>query len=63
MQLTDSLGQALGTGFGGAAMSLAAWAAWGTSSAIGMAFALSVAICAIAIALNPRLSLALAPEP
>jgi MFS family permease len=56
MQLTDSLGQALGTGFGGAAMSLATWAAWGTPAAIGMAFALSVAVCVIAIALSPRLS-------
>jgi MFS family permease len=56
MQLTDSLGQALGTGFGGAAMSLATWAAWGTPWAIGMAFALSVAISAAAMALTPRLS-------
>jgi len=56
MQLTDALGQALGTGFGGAAMSLAAWAAWGTPSAIGIAFALSVAVCTLAMTLHPRLS-------
>jgi len=56
MQLTDSLGQALGTGFGGAAMTLATWAAWSTSAGIAIAFALSVVICAAAMALIPRLS-------
>jgi MFS family permease len=55
MQLTDSLGQTLGTGFGGAAMTLAAWASWGTSAGIGGAFALSVVVCAAGIALTPRL--------
>jgi hypothetical protein len=55
MQLTDSLGQTLGAGFGGAAMTLAAWASWGTSAGIGAAFALSVVVCAIGMALTPRL--------
>jgi MFS family permease len=55
MQLTDSLGQALGTGFGGGAMTPATWAAWGTPSAIAITFALSVAVCALAMALSPRL--------
>jgi MFS family permease len=55
MQLTDSLGQTLGAGFGGAAMTIAAWTSWGTSAGIGAAFALSVAVCAIGMALTPRL--------
>jgi MFS family permease len=55
MQLTDSLGQALGTGFGGAAMALASWAALGTPSAIGIIYATSVAICTVGMALNSRL--------
>jgi MFS family permease len=62
MQLTDSLGQTLGTGFGGAAMTLAGWASWGTSAGIGAAFALSVAVCAIGMALTPRLRSAMPRE-
>lgn len=55
MQLTDSLGQALGAGFGGGAMALATWAAWGTASGIGLTFALSVGVCALTMALTRRL--------
>jgi hypothetical protein len=55
MQLTDSLGQTLGAGFGGAAMTLAAWASWGTSAGIGGAFTLSVVVRAIGMVLTPRL--------
>lgn len=56
MQLSDSLGQTLGTGFGGGAMALARWMGWGRSRGIGITFALSVAICLIAIVTSPRLS-------
>jgi hypothetical protein len=55
MQLTDSLGQALGAGFGGGAMAISGWAAWSTASGIAIIFSLSSAVCAIAMALSPRL--------
>ncbi len=63
MQLTDSLGQALGAGFGGGAMTIATWAAWSTASGIGIIFALSVAVCALAMALSPRLAAGASPAP
>jgi MFS family permease len=56
MQLSDSLGQTLGTGFGGGAMALARWMGWGRSCGIGVTFALSVAICLVAMLTSPRLS-------
>ena len=58
MQLSDSLGQTLGTGFGGGAMALASWMGWGRSHGIGITFAISAAICLVAIVTSPRLSAA-----
>lgn len=56
MQLSDSLGQTLGTGFGGDAMALARWMHWGRSCGIGITFVISVAICVMAMLTSPRLS-------
>jgi len=56
MQLTDSLGQVLGTGMGGVVLALASWASWGTSVGIGIAFVLTIAICLAGILLAPRMS-------
>jgi hypothetical protein len=56
MQLSDSLGQTLGTGFGGGAMALARWLGWGRSCGIGITFTLSVAVCLMAMMTSPRLS-------
>ena len=56
MQLTDSLGQVLGTGMGGVVLAVASWASWGTSVGIGIALALTVAICLAGIVLTPRMS-------
>ena len=58
MQLSDSLGQTLGTGLGGSAMALARYMGWGRSHAIGITFAISVAVCLVAIVITPRLSAA-----
>jgi MFS family permease len=55
MQLSDSLGQTLGTGFGGGTMALARWMGWGRSSGIGITFVLSMAICLMAMLTSPRL--------
>jgi hypothetical protein len=58
MLLSDSLGQTLGTGFGGGAMALARWIGWGRSHGIGITFAISVAVSLVAIITCPRLSAA-----
>jgi MFS family permease len=55
MQLTDSLGQVLGTGMGGVVLAIASWASWGTSVGIGIAFGLTIAICLAGILLAPRM--------
>jgi MFS family permease len=56
MQLTDSLGQVLGTGIGGVVLAVASWASWRTSVGIGIAFALTIAICLAGILLAPRMA-------
>jgi hypothetical protein len=56
MQLTDSLGQVLGTGMDGVVLAIASWASWGTSVGIGIAFALTIAICLAGILLAPRMT-------
>jgi hypothetical protein len=58
MQLSDSLGQTLGTGFGGGEMALARWMRWGRSHGIGIIFAISVTVCLVAIVTSPRQSAA-----
>jgi MFS family permease len=56
MQLTDSLGQVLGTGLGGVVLAVASWASWGTSVGIGIAFGQTIAICLAGILLAPRMA-------
>jgi MFS family permease len=56
MQLTDSLGQVLGTGMGGVVVAVASWARWGTSVGIGIAFVLTIAVCLAGIGLAPRMT-------
>jgi MFS family permease len=55
MQLTDSLGQVLGTGMGGVVLAIATWAGWGTSVGIGITFGLTIAVCITGILLAPRM--------
>jgi MFS family permease len=56
MQLTDSLGQVLGTGMGGVALAIATWAGWGTSVGIGITFGLTISVCVAGISLAPRMA-------
>jgi MFS family permease len=56
MQLTDSLGQVLGTGMGGVVLALAAWARHGTPAGIGITFGLTIAVAFIGALLTPRMS-------
>jgi MFS family permease len=56
MQLTDSLGQVLGTGMGGVVLALASWARWGTSLGIGIAFGLTIVVCLGGILLASRMA-------
>ena len=56
MQLTDSLGQVLGTGVGGVVLALAGWTRLGTPAGIGITFGLTIAVCSIGILLAPRMS-------
>jgi len=56
MQLTDSLGQVLGTGMGGVVLGIATWAGWGTAAGIAIAFGLTIAVCAIGILLASRMA-------
>ena len=56
MQLTDSLGQVLGTGMGGVVLAIATWARWGTSVGIGITFGLTIAVCMTGILLAPRMA-------
>lgn len=56
MQLTDSLGQVLGTGMGGAVLALATWTRLGTPAGIGITFGLTIVVCFIGVLLAPRMS-------
>jgi MFS family permease len=55
MQLTDSLGQVLGTGMGGIVLTIARWAKWGTSTGIGLTFGMTILICVGGSLLTPRM--------
>jgi hypothetical protein len=57
MQLTDSLGQVLGTGMGGAMLALASWTKLGTSAGIGITFGLTIAVASSGMLLAPRISI------
>jgi MFS family permease len=59
MQLTDSLGQVLGTGVGGIVLTIARWAKWGTSIGIGLTFGMTIVVCVAGAVLTPRMD---APE-
>jgi hypothetical protein len=56
MQLTDSLGQVLGTGMGGVVLAIATAARWGTSIGIAITFGLTIAVSVIGILLAPRMT-------
>jgi MFS family permease len=56
MQLTDSLGQVLGTGMGGVVLELATWTKLGTPTGIGITFGLTIAVCSIGMCLAPRMT-------
>jgi MFS family permease len=56
MQLTDSLGQVLGTGMGGVMLALSIWAKLGTAAGIGITFGLTILVCLIGVLLAPRMS-------
>jgi hypothetical protein len=59
MQLTDSLGQVLGTGMGGIVLTIARWAKWGIPTGIGLTFGMTILICVAGALLTPRMD---APE-
>jgi MFS family permease len=56
MQLTDSLGQVLGTGLGGVVLGIANWTKQGTAVGIGVTFGLTIAVCSGGIILAPRMA-------
>jgi hypothetical protein len=56
MQLTDSLGQVLGTGVGGIVLSLAIWTKLGTAAGIAITFGVTIAVSALGILLTPRMT-------
>jgi MFS family permease len=56
MQLTDSLGQVLGTGMGGVVLSLTTWTKLGTSAGIAITFGISMIVCSIGFLLAPRMA-------
>ena len=55
MQLTDSLGQVLGTGMGGVVLALARWAQWGIPAGIAITFSQTIAVCATGFLLASRM--------
>jgi hypothetical protein len=55
MQLTDSLGQVLGTGIGGVVLGMASWLRWGRPAGIGITFGLTIAVCAVGMVLASRI--------
>jgi MFS family permease len=55
MQLTDSLGQVLGTGMGGVVLALASWTKLGRPAGIGITFALSIAVASVGVLLAQRM--------
>lgn len=63
MQLTDSLGQVLGTGMGGVVLGIAHWMKQGTAVGIGITFGLTMAVCAGGILLAPRMACPSGPAP
>jgi MFS family permease len=56
MQLTDSLGQVLGTGMGGVVLGMATWLRWGRPAGIGITFGLTIAVCAAGMVLASRIA-------
>jgi len=56
MQLTDSLGQVLGTGMGGVVLALASWTKLGTPAGIGVTFGFTIVVASIGMLLAPRMS-------
>jgi MFS family permease len=55
MQLTDSLGQVLGTGIGGVVLGMASSLRWGRPAGIGITFGLTIAVCAVGMVLASRI--------
>jgi MFS family permease len=55
MQLTDSLGQVLGTGMGGIVLTIAGWAKWKTSTGIGLTFGMTIVVCVAGTLMTRRM--------
>lgn len=63
MQLTDSLGQVLGTGMGGVMLALAAGMQMGRPVGIGITFGLTIVVCSMGMLLTPRMAAFVAHAP